>query len=221
MEATDSMSGSHAWRSILQGRDVLLRGARWRVGCGESISVWNDAWLPSLDCPRIKSHVVPGFEEAKISELINPVTRRWDTNLLRGLFHHTEVDLILRIPLSPIPVEDKVIWPFNSTGAYSMKSGSRFLAMEATPSSLQDNQHQHEDIWKRIWRLSVPNKVRNFLWHACRNAIPVKRNLRKRKILTDDVCEHCHSALETTYHALWECPKISEVWEAILGCEFW
>ena len=35
LEATDSMSGSYAWRSILQGRDVLLRGARWGVGCGD------------------------------------------------------------------------------------------------------------------------------------------------------------------------------------------
>ena len=221
LEATDSMSGSYAWRSILQGRDVLLRGARWGVGCGDSISVWNDAWLPSLHYyPRIKSQVVSGFEEAKVSELINPVTRRWDTNLLRGLFHPTEVDLILSIPLSPIPVEDKIMWPFNSSGVYSVKSGSRFLANEAILSTSQANQHQHKDIWKRIWSLPVPNKVQNFLWRACRDAIPVKWNLRKRKILTDDVCEHCHSAPETTYHDLWECSKIFEVWEAMPGCEF-
>ena len=102
----------------------------------ETISVWNDAWLPSLHYyPRIKSQVVSGFEEAKVSELINPVTRRWDTNLLRGLFHPTEVDLILSIPLSPIPVEDKIMWPFNSSGVYSVKSGSRFLANEAILST--------------------------------------------------------------------------------------
>ncbi|KAK9989426.1 hypothetical protein SO802_029665 [Lithocarpus litseifolius] len=164
--------------------------------------------------------VVPGFKEAKVSALINPVTRRWDTYLLRGLFHPTEVALILSIPLSPLPVEDKVIWPFNSSGVYSVKSGSRFLANEAILSPLQAYQHQHEDIWKRIWSLAVPNKVRNFLWCACRNAIPVKRNLWKRRIIMDDKCEHCLSAPETTYHALWECPKHSEVWEAFSGCEF-
>nr|POE89701.1 putative ribonuclease h protein [Quercus suber] len=174
----------------------------------------------ATDCPRIKSQVVSGFEEAKVSELINLATRRWDTNLLGGLFHHTEVDLILSIPLSPHPVEDKVIWPFNPSGVYSVKSGSRFLANEANLSTSQANQHHHEDIWKRIWSLPVPNKVRNFLWRACRDAIPVKRNLRRRKILMDDVCEHCRSAPETTCHALWECPKISKVWEAIPRCKF-
>nr|POE95561.1 30s ribosomal protein s6 [Quercus suber] len=50
--------------------------------------------------------------------------------------------------------------------------------------------------------------------------ITIYWNLRKRKILTDDACEHCLSAPETTCHALWECSKISEVWEAIPGCEF-
>ena len=27
---------------------------------------------------QILSHVVPGFEEAKVADLVNPVTRRWD-----------------------------------------------------------------------------------------------------------------------------------------------
>ena len=33
MEATQSSRGSYAWQSTLK------RGARWRVGCGENISV--------------------------------------------------------------------------------------------------------------------------------------------------------------------------------------
>ena len=56
MEASESCSCSYAWRSILKGRDVLLKGVRWRVGSGDSISVWNDAWLPLTDHPRIQSH---------------------------------------------------------------------------------------------------------------------------------------------------------------------
>ena len=37
MEATGLVSASYAWHSILKGRDVLLKGAKWRVGCGKSI----------------------------------------------------------------------------------------------------------------------------------------------------------------------------------------
>ena len=35
MGAKDSRIGSYAWRSILVGRDVIQRGARWRVGDGK------------------------------------------------------------------------------------------------------------------------------------------------------------------------------------------
>ena len=35
MEAKESRMGSYAWRSILVGRDVIQRGARWRVGNGK------------------------------------------------------------------------------------------------------------------------------------------------------------------------------------------
>lgn len=99
----------------MRGWDVLLQGARWRVGSGESISVWNDAWLPSIDHPRILSHVVPSFEDAKVSDLINPIQRRWEYDLIRGLFLPEEVELILSIPLSHHPTKDKVIWPYNSS----------------------------------------------------------------------------------------------------------
>ena len=220
LEATDSTLGSHAQRSILKGRDVLLQGARWRVGGGESISIWNDAQLPSIDHPKILSQVVPGFEDAKVSDLINPIQRRWESDLIRGLFLLEEAELILSIPLNYHPTEDKVIWPYNSSVAYSVKSGKKFLAKENNISTPWIDHEHDEDIWKWIWRLSISNKVRNFLWRACHNAIPVKQNLWKRKILTEDLCEHCHLTSETVCHALWKCSKIDEVQEGLHGFEF-
>ena len=64
MEALESIVGSYAWHSILNGCDTLLKGAQWRVGNGESIGVWLDAWLPSRDHQRVLSPIVEGFEEA-------------------------------------------------------------------------------------------------------------------------------------------------------------
>jgi len=38
--------GSFAWRSILKGREVIKKGAQWRVGNGENILIYKDRWLP-------------------------------------------------------------------------------------------------------------------------------------------------------------------------------
>ena len=126
-EAQESSTGSHAWNSILKGRDVLIKGARWRIGCGEAISKWNDAWLPSLEHPRVLFDIVLGFEDGRVSDLINPLTRTWDLHLVHGLLSLDEVALVLSIPLSRTPMEDKIIWPFTSSGKYTINSGSKFL----------------------------------------------------------------------------------------------
>ena len=61
MKAAYSSTGSYAWHSILKCHDVLLKGARWRVGSGELIGVWLDSWLPSCKHPRVLSPLVDGF----------------------------------------------------------------------------------------------------------------------------------------------------------------
>ena len=82
MEASDTTLGSYAWSSILKGWDVLKKGARWRVGYGELIGVWNDAWLPSLEYPRVLSNLVTSLEDMKVIDLIDPVSKQWDEGLL-------------------------------------------------------------------------------------------------------------------------------------------
>ena len=55
MEAGEKHGGSYAWKSILKGKEVIWQGAKWRVGNGESIKLWGDNWLPSLQNLRLQS----------------------------------------------------------------------------------------------------------------------------------------------------------------------
>ena len=50
-----SSSGSFAWKSILWARHLIEKGARWRVGDGKSIRIFQDAWLPT-ESRKISSH---------------------------------------------------------------------------------------------------------------------------------------------------------------------
>ena len=38
--------GSYAWKNILRARKVVGKGAKWRVGDGQSSKVFEDNWLP-------------------------------------------------------------------------------------------------------------------------------------------------------------------------------
>ena len=55
LEAPIHPKCSYAWRSILQARDVINKGAMWRVGNGELIDVWKHQWLLDPSCSKIVS----------------------------------------------------------------------------------------------------------------------------------------------------------------------
>jgi hypothetical protein len=55
-----------------------------------------------------------------------------------------------------------------------------------------------------------------FFWRACKNILPTRENLFKRKILSDHSCPVCGIEEEMTSHILWQCPSAQDVWS--VGC---
>ena len=97
----------------------------------------------------------------------------------------------------------------------SVRFGYRFLVKDKSgPSPSPHSYGETTSIWIHIWGLLVPNKVKNFLWRACKEALTVKKNLVRRRVIDKDVCCHCNLKAEDGYHALWDCSELSAIWEA-------
>lgn len=171
--------------------------------------MWSNAWLPSCDHSKILSPTVNGFEEIRVVDLIDPRVKQWDSDFLHGLFYPQEVSLIKSIPIYNANIKDKLIWPYTSSGQYTVQLSYRVLAKENAINPPNENLNPSNEVWKVLWGLSMPNKVKSFLWRACRDALPTKVNLKKRKVISMDTCEHYHGELESALHALWKCPGLS------------
>ena len=72
-------------------------------------------------------------------------------------------------------------------------------------------------IWRRLWSLNVPSKIRMFVWRACSNILPTRDNLHFQKTKIDPQCEFCCQQLESIAHLLWECPFSRNVWALCRG----
>ena len=88
------------------------------------------------------------------------------------------------------------------------------MAMELSCSSViasSSDDNKLRCFWKTMWRFPAPHKVRHFLWHACRDILPTKVNLRCRKVLSEDLCEECMLESETSSHLFWSCPRAKRI----------
>ncbi|KAG6674749.1 hypothetical protein I3842_15G060700 [Carya illinoinensis] len=63
-------------------------------------------------------------------------------------------------------------------------------------------------IWKNLWKLHIPHRVKVFAWKVCKNILPTLRNLKSRKIIEDANCLWCQEEEEDVNHALVYCPLI-------------
>ena len=198
-------------RSILHGRDVIESGARWRIGDGRSVKIWQHRWLPIKHPTLITSAPLESLDDATLDLLIDTTTRTWNAEMIEGIFTPTEAEQILRIPLARQQCADELYWPFTQSGSYTTKSGYRFLK-EVHDGVEGSNDQYAEGVWRRIWALRVPNKVKHFVWRACKNSIPTKVNLEWRSIAVSSTCERCCREDETVVHALWSCRELNSVW---------
>jgi hypothetical protein len=83
-EVSAPSTASKTWRAILAGREAVDIGMIKRVGSGDSISIWNDNWIP-------KQHSMKPMGRRrdtdldKVSDLITE-DHRWRTDVIEDLF---------------------------------------------------------------------------------------------------------------------------------------
>ncbi|KAF3951697.1 hypothetical protein CMV_022679 [Castanea mollissima] len=155
-----------------------------------------------------------------VSSLIDEDTKTWRRDRLVEIFLPFEVNTILNIPISHHLPEDSIIWVGNKKGIFSVKS-AYYVAKKILESDSQGETSRGDvcaPLWKSIWQLNIPEKIRIFAWHLCWNAIPTMVNLNKRGIQVDVLCPICKNEEEDVEHAVLNCELAKAVWSKWRDC---
>ncbi|XP_024200343.1 uncharacterized protein LOC112203645 [Rosa chinensis] len=115
----------------------------------------------------------------------------WNESLIRSTFRPHEVDTILSIPIAAGRRDDSIVWHYCKDGRYTVKSGC-WLASElqrvheGSVGCSNSSNKEGTQVWDTLWKLRIANKVKLFLWRACKGFLPCAANLfrRYREILT-------------------------------------
>ena len=80
---------------------------------------------------------------------------------------------ILSIPFQNTIGRDNLVWQENSSNNFTVKSTYQVaLRLQDKAQSEHSRARLDRPIWRKIWKLNAPPKVRNFLWQACSNILP-------------------------------------------------
>lgn len=93
--------------------------------------------------------------------------------------------------------EDRVAWHFDQKGMFSVKSAYHVLEDDAETvrvwqrgeSSRASNSKQVDSVWKKIWKLPRPPKMKQFLWRVAHNSLAFKQNISRRGVKLETRCQ--------------------------------
>lgn len=212
LSATLKRKSSYAWKSILHGKELILKGMRYIIGNGTTTKMWTDSWL-SLRPPRPPRPRRVINHNTRVSDYINENRTGWNLEKLREDVVEDDIVKILALRISPKAEQDLMGWHYNDSGLYTVKSGY-WLATHLPDNNFIPPTYGNVALKKTIWNTKLPSKLKHFLWRISSRSIATGNNLRRRHVTRDVICKRCWLEEETEEHLFFTCPYAKNIWRA-------
>ncbi|CAM8958761.1 unnamed protein product [Rhodiola kirilowii] len=109
-----------------------------------------------------------------------------------------------------------VRWKMNSSGILDIKSAYKSLRvmndLNNQSRGEQSDKRKKTKMWKFIWRLPIPRKIRIFLWRLYHAAIPTGTQMMRRHLAHAFSCPVCQYKFEDDMHAFISCWWSKAMW---------
>nr|DAD44572.1 TPA_asm: hypothetical protein HUJ06_002802 [Nelumbo nucifera] len=107
---------SWGWRSLMAGKEVLLKSLFMQVGNGEDINFWDDPWLPNSHNHKVPCDKPLYCPFSRIWEVIDPTSKTWNVRLLDEWLPNNMVNDVKEIYIPQGDVKDEYIWNWERNG---------------------------------------------------------------------------------------------------------
>lgn len=67
-------------------------------------------------------------------------------------------------------------------------------------------------MWRGVWGIQGPPKLRHFIWRACNGSLGVRERLYHPHIIDNSDCQVCGGGTESITHALFDCSAANIIW---------
>ncbi|MBA0701023.1 hypothetical protein Goari_022448 [Gossypium aridum] len=74
---------------------------------------------------------------------------------------------------------------------------------------------KEQKMFKQIWSLECPSKIRILIWKFVQNYVPTFQNLHYRRLFADNCCTSCGQGCESSTHTVRDCLFSAQVWSKL------
>ncbi|CAL1384516.1 unnamed protein product [Linum trigynum] len=204
-----SQGSSFTWNSLLKAADLFKKGCAWNIKNGRRTKFWLDPWILQVPLKEEANGVIPGdMETATVADFVSD-EGTWRTELFTDLLPPEISNKVLSTAVDTLSqVEDSLFWHESTDGRFTTKSAYTLLTR-------QDEQ-VHDGIWKVVWRLAVPERIRGFVWLSLQGRITTNAMRFERKVADSPCCIRCIGQPETIVHLLRDCPPAMYFWSRVV-----
>ncbi|CAL1357331.1 unnamed protein product [Linum trigynum] len=196
---------SFTWSSFSKAADLLKQGCAWNIRNGRRTKFWSDPWVLQVPLKELVIGDVPeNASEAVVADFVE-ADGSWRVELLSGRLPPEVISKITSTAVDTISQEeDSLFWGPAADGRFSTKSAYALLTKQ--------DQQETDGVWKEIWRLPVPERVRCFIWLAIQGKIATNVLRFQRKVAESPCCQRCTEQPETVLHILRDCAPAAYFW---------
>jgi hypothetical protein len=111
----------------------------------------------------------------------------WDEQLICDLLNPLDASRVLQIPINNQGFDDFISWHFTNHGRYMVRQWKHQLGPRVAQLSAPGESGLNP-VWKLLWKLKNPNKVKIFIWRALHGIVPLKSIIVNRHIGSSGEC---------------------------------
>ncbi|XP_030495226.2 uncharacterized protein LOC115711025 [Cannabis sativa] len=197
---------SYGARSIMATRDFIRDESCFAIGNGELVDIWHTPWLPGYGWERYVASFNPRICEkgVRASSLLIPGSGEWNREALESWFFPSMVRDALEVPRLSMTATDELFWEAAPDGRFTVKRA--FLARIRGRGTL-------EPLWRSLWKVSGPERIKIFLWRLARDILPFGNRLQ-RIFGNSSQCVLCNSGEDSASHLFFHCDVAVQVWRS-------
>ncbi|CAL1354696.1 unnamed protein product [Linum trigynum] len=205
---------SWIWSGIWEARKWMEKGIIKVIGSGRDTRLLHDPWLFVRPSPLGQNITT---DSSVVADFIDPISREWRFDILEDFLSTAEIQDVAGSPIGPCSMKDYWAWRYTGQGNFIVKSAFHHFHHQVRRDRGEELTipDSNKDRWKWLWGLSLPLKLKFFVWRASRGALATRHNLHARRCSPTSVCPVCDVLTENIHHCLFLCPHAANGWNLL------